>query len=404
MFDFSSFRNQNISRNTELLLATDIHKLPTAPSPATTAPKKPRQPKEKAVGRKSTSSTPLNPDVEAQERDKAGLRSSSRVRNQSLDAEKKKEEEKKLQELRDAGDEEEEGSYWENGKQVRTEKGYAPEKLGKRLHNPKRFGHIPGIAVGTKFNFRMEASQAAIHAPVVAGVSGSPEAGAWSVAVSGGYVDDVDLGYRLTYSGSGGRDLKGTAKMPKNLRTAPQSADQTWDGINASLLRSVETKKPIRVLRGFKGKSAFAPEEGYRYDGLYIATKAWKDVGESGFKVCRIALVRLPGQPRIPVQKAREKEIENLEELESGAGVTEAPVAPADKNSSTSEDEEEEEEEQEEEEEAASAIVDKTPADTTPSTVPKTSKRKAEVEAKVDEVEKENLGSKTKRRRSTRNA
>ena len=61
--------------------------------------------------------------------------------------------------------------------------------------------------------------------------------------------------------------------MPKNLRTAPQSADQTWDGINASLLRSVETKKPIRVLRGFKGKSAFAPEEGYRYDGLYIATK-----------------------------------------------------------------------------------------------------------------------------------
>lgn len=66
----------------------------------------------------------------------------------------------------------------------------------------------------------------------------------------------------------------GTAKTPKNLRTAPQSADQTWDGLNAALKRSVDLKKPIRVLRGFKGKSAFAPEEGYRYDGLYIATKA----------------------------------------------------------------------------------------------------------------------------------
>lgn len=172
----------------------------------------------------------------------------------------------------------------------------------------------------------MDAPQAAIHAPVVAGVSGSPEAGAWSIAVSGGYVDDVDLGYRLTYSGSGGRDLKGkalvsnffalaiceknkmderklcarplpgTATAPKNPRTAPQSADQTWDGLNASLKRSVETKKPIRVLRGFKGRSAFAPVEGYRYDGLYVATKAWRDVDESGFKVCRIALVRLPGQ------------------------------------------------------------------------------------------------------------
>jgi hypothetical protein len=110
-----------------LLLATDIHKLPTAPAPASTTPKQPRKPKEKVpqVGRKSTSATAVNPDIEAQERDKAGLRSSSRVRNASLDAEKKKEEEKKLKELRELrGDDDEEGSYWEDGKRVRTEKGY----------------------------------------------------------------------------------------------------------------------------------------------------------------------------------------------------------------------------------------------------------------------------------------
>ncbi|GAA5915651.1 YDG/SRA domain-containing protein [Sporobolomyces salmoneus] len=392
MFDFSSFRKQNISRNTELLLATDIHKLPSAPSPAS---KSPRKPKEKTqVHRKSISSSALpdaTPDVQAEARDKAGLRSSSRVRNQGLDAEKKKEEDKKLQELRDAGDDEEEGSYWENGKKVKTEVGYAPEKLGKRLYNPKRFGHIPGVAVGTKFNFRMEASQAAIHAPVVAGVSGSPEAGAWSIAVSGGYVDDVDLGYRLTYSGSGGRDLKGTAKQPKNLRTAPQSADQTWDGLNASLKRSVETKKPIRVLRGFKGKSAFAPAEGYRYDGLYMATKAWKDVGESGFKVCRIALVRLPGQPKIPMQKGREKEIENLKELEDGAGITEANAAPSGEDATP--------ESEEIEQETLAATPEEAGTEDLKTLKRKNAAEEVEEKGEVNEVEP-----KTKRRRSTRNA
>ncbi|GAA6010684.1 hypothetical protein JCM11491_002895 [Sporobolomyces phaffii] len=401
VFDFSSFREQNVSRNTELLLATDIHKLPTAPSPASNAPKKPRKPKApKLVDATSTSTAPAttNPDLEAQARDKAGLRSSSRVRTQSLDAEKKKEAASKLQQLRwDESEAREEAWYWENGKKVKTERGSAPEKLGKRLHNPKRFGHIPRIAVGTTFNFRMEASQAAIHAPVVAGISGSPEAGTWSIAVSGGYVDDVDLGYRLTFSGSGGRDLKGTAKMPKNLRTAPQSADQTWDGLNAALKRSVETKKPIRVLRGFKGKSAFAPEEGYRYDGLYVATKAWKDVGESGFKVCRIALVRLPGQPKIPVQEGRETEVENLKELESAAQTTEAV---ADSQDSASDDEEIGGDEEERETSAASPAAVKVEGDRSEREA--SLKRKAvpdPVETVIEETEP-----KTKRRRSTRNA
>lgn len=57
--------------------------------------------------------------------------------------------------------------------------------------------------------------------------------------------------------GSGGRDLKGTKAAPKNLRTAPQSSDQTFTAFNAALKRSVETKKPVRVIRGFKGHSCF---------------------------------------------------------------------------------------------------------------------------------------------------
>ena len=66
----------------------------------------------------------------------------------------------------------------------------------------------------------------------------------------------------------GGRDLKGTANNPKNLRTAPQSCDQKLSRGNAALVKSVETKIPVRVIRGYKLPSPFAPDEGYRYDGM----------------------------------------------------------------------------------------------------------------------------------------
>ena len=46
----------------------------------------------------------------------------------------------------------------------------------------------------------------------------------------------VDLGMAFTYTGCGGRDLKGTKQNPKNLRTAPQTSHQTFDNpLNAAL-------------------------------------------------------------------------------------------------------------------------------------------------------------------------
>ncbi|KAK2461892.1 hypothetical protein APHAL10511_006355 [Amanita phalloides] len=173
---------------------------------------------------------------------------------------------------------------------------------GKRAHDPKTFGYIPGIEVGTWWESRQGCSADAIHAPWVAGISGGQE-GAYSVALSGGYEDDVDLGYAFTYTGSGGRDLKGTKTAPKNLRTAPQSSDQSFEHpFNKTLLKSVETKKPVRVIRGFKLKSKYAPSEGYRYDGLYSVEKAWMEKGlnSKGYLVCKYAFKRLAGQPPIP--------------------------------------------------------------------------------------------------------
>ncbi|KAI0661898.1 hypothetical protein C8Q70DRAFT_961143 [Cubamyces menziesii] len=40
-----------------------------------------------------------------------------------------------------------------------------------------------------------------------------------------------------------------------------------------SLKVSAYTKKPVRVIRGYKSSSDFAPAQGYRYDGLYVVEK-----------------------------------------------------------------------------------------------------------------------------------
>jgi E3 ubiquitin-protein ligase UHRF1 len=79
--------------------------------------------------------------------------------------------------------------------------------------------------------------------------------------------------------------------------------------MNMSLKRSSETKKPVRVIRGYKLRSIYGPESGYvflrsnglwkaaympgryRYDGLYIVEKAWTEPGlnPQGYKVVKFA-------------------------------------------------------------------------------------------------------------------
>ncbi|THH06926.1 hypothetical protein EW145_g3749 [Phellinidium pouzarii] len=188
-----------------------------------------------------------------------------------------------------------------------------PRELNKRTQNPKQYGGIPGVEVGSWWETRQACSTDAIHAPWVGGISCGPK-GAYSVALSGGYDDDVDLGVAFTYTGSGGRDLKGTKDKPKNLRTAPQSSDQTFENhFNKALKISSENGNPIRVIRGFKLRSPYAPAEGYRYDGLYSVKKAWQEVGlNSKYLVCKYAFKRIPGQPPLSIRdledEAREKE------------------------------------------------------------------------------------------------
>jgi len=129
-----------------------------------------------------------------------------------------------------------------------------------RLHNPKRFGSIPNVPLFKSWPLRAGASMDSIHAPLVACISGNPVDGAWSVCFSGGYEDNKDRGESFVLTGAGGRDLKGNGK---NLRTAGQSFDQSFDhAMNGALKRSSETGKVVRVVRGYKTDSDYAPVEG----------------------------------------------------------------------------------------------------------------------------------------------
>ena len=150
------------------------------------------------------------------------------------------------------------------------------------------FGHVPGYPEGSRFGTRAELSEAGVHRPRVAGISGGGREGADSVVLSGGYEDDLDFGDEIVYVGHGGRDP----------RTGRQVADQNFDRGNRALAVSSLNGLPVRVVRGADHPSSHAPPSGYRYDGLYLVDDYWHDTGKSGFRVWRFRMIKPPDRPK----------------------------------------------------------------------------------------------------------
>ncbi|KAI5891984.1 uncharacterized protein SCHCODRAFT_02541235 [Schizophyllum commune H4-8] len=123
----------------------------------------------------------------------------------------------------------------------------------------KKYGGIPGIPPGTIFPNRKALRASGVHAEVRAGIFAEKyRDGAYAVLLNGGYPDQ-DHGELIEYVGQGGLDKPG----------GTQVASQKWDWRNRSLQQSYESRKPVRVVRGYKLDSPYAPEQGFRYDGLY---------------------------------------------------------------------------------------------------------------------------------------
>jgi putative restriction endonuclease len=158
---------------------------------------------------------------------------------------------------------------------------------------PQRtYGEVPGFPVGSTFKNRAELAEAGVHRPLQGGICGGKD-GAESIVVSGGYVDDEDLGNELTYTGQGGND-------PSTKR---QIADQVLTLGNAGLARSQLDANPVRVVRGAGGDPSYSPTTGLRYDGLFRVVDRWHEVGKDGYRIWRFRLVALEStdQPSMPL-------------------------------------------------------------------------------------------------------
>jgi putative restriction endonuclease len=152
----------------------------------------------------------------------------------------------------------------------------------------RRFGEIPGVREGDVFVNRIALSEALVHRPRQAGVSGGATFGADSIVVSGGYVGDEDYGDRIIYTGHGGHDPN----------TGQQIADQELHRGNRGLAVSADEGFPVRIVRGAGGDATFSPASGYRYDGLFSVTRYWPDRGQNGYRIWRFELSKIgdPGQ------------------------------------------------------------------------------------------------------------
>ena len=63
------------------------------------------------------------------------------------------------------------------------------------------FGPIPGKDVGMSWQHRIQVSEVGIHAPPVAGISGTKDKGCNSLVLGGGYEDDTDDGDEFLFTG-----------------------------------------------------------------------------------------------------------------------------------------------------------------------------------------------------------
>jgi len=146
---------------------------------------------------------------------------------------------------------------------------------------PERtIGELPEYPVGSHFTNRAELSKSRVHRHNQKGITGGAGDSAESICLSDGYEDDEDLGDLIIYTGEGGRDPN----------TKKQVRDQQLTVGNAALKVSFDEQTPVRVVRGHQLKASWAPNSGYRYDGLYWVTKFWSQIGKHGFKIYRYQL------------------------------------------------------------------------------------------------------------------
>lgn len=153
--------------------------------------------------------------------------------------------------------------------------------------NPKAIG-ANGLQPGAWWPLQRLALFHGAHGHAIAGISGNPEIGAYSIVVSGkpgGYHDlDDDLGETIFYSAD------------NSIDNTDRDRVVAISGRTRSLQTSLRTGQPVRVLRSSGTRRAYAPLEGIRYDGLYTVVRQRERTNAKGGKYLQFELHRLGGQ------------------------------------------------------------------------------------------------------------
>ena len=161
--------------------------------------------------------------------------------------------------------------------------------------------------VGTVYATFKDMYQCGMHKTAMAGIypwSGNRPAES-VVMCSPSLYQNQDMGDRVWYTGQG---LSGDQAMAKG---------------NMALKIALEQHAPVRLIRGYKLNSPYAPGYGYRYDGLYFVVD-YREVTQNLRKIFQFRMVRMEGQPELPsaqVPVVSEKSSIEKEQADWKAGI-----------------------------------------------------------------------------------
>lgn len=168
--------------------------------------------------------------------------------------------------------------------QSREQGQFNPDPAWQYRRGADFFGH-GHLVNGQTWNRRSEMARDGAHAPLIAGIYGTPEQGAKSIVM--GYHDDskkeyyadIDEGEHIWYIGTGHRrgendteptNTKDPVEHEPGMVRLNRHGDDATVGTKA-LITSYRTKRPVRVFRSFRLAKIvkYRPVKGFRYDGLY---------------------------------------------------------------------------------------------------------------------------------------
>ncbi|CAH9060131.1 unnamed protein product [Cuscuta epithymum] len=156
-------------------------------------------------------------------------------------------------------------------------------RSAKKWVNSEKFyvGHVPGLEIGDKFQFRAELAVVGLHRQFVHGINYVKIQGkniAVSIVDSSRYDNQMISRNSFIYVGHGGN--------PKLYGNDPK--DQKLICGNLALKNSMEKGVPVRVIRG---------NDVYVYEGLFRVTKCWEEREDYGKMAFKFELHRISSQP-----------------------------------------------------------------------------------------------------------